>query len=1071
LTGARLGKKMLAALPGDRFIMKKSKKLPGDQNASQPMPPDKSFPTVGIGASAGGVAALQAFLQEIPANTGAAYVVIIHLEPAHTSELAEILARKAHIPVQQVNKKMTLQPDNIYVIPPNRRLLISDHEIDSLAFEEPRGRRSPIDQFFRSLADQHGDGFAVVLTGAGSDGAVGAKAIKEAGGLILVQDPDEAEYPSMPRSAIATGLADVVLPVRKLGQELVELIKAKEKVPDEQVAASDEETLQRIFAYLRTRTGNDFSRYKRSTIYRRLARRMQVRQVGELSEYLALLKRKPDEVEALFHELLISVTTFFRDPAAFDVLAQRVIPKLYEFDASAGSLRIWVPGCASGEEAYSLAMLFADEAGRHETRKELQIFASDLDTTALSIAREGRYPFAIEADVGEERLRKYFTKEGDLYRIRRELREMVLFATHSLLKDPPFSRLHLISCRNLLIYLEKDLQQQVLATFNYALRPGGYLFLGSSETADIAPAYFRVLDREARIYQSKGATGDYRELPNILVPHRSGEIPVPGPALGPIHSPPASHQRALELTAPPSILVDINHQIVNMSEAAGRFIQPSGGQIRNDVTELVRPEIRFDLRAALHLAFERNQASLSLPIPVQFNGAPHRVFVQVRPVATGDGNPIQAVIFFIEGDAIEEAEGDKAPIARDQVSEVTIRRLKEELELTRSRLRASREEFEAANEELRASNEELQSINEEYRSTAEELETSKEELQSINEELQTVNAELKLKLEGVSRANNDLQNLMAATDVGTLFLDSDLRIKRFTPRITELFNIKAPDEGRSITDFTHRLDYPRFTEDANAVLKDLKIIEREIGSNGNWYLTRIRPYRTMDDHIEGVVCTFVDVTSRVKIEEALKASEARLRLLLSELSHRVKNTLAVVQSMARQSFSGEVSREAGLEIFANRLRALAEAHNLLVSSDWRGADFRELAERQIGPYAKIDGKTVALEGPPVTMPPDIATPLALVLHELATNALKYGSLSARGGTLRLEWSFKPDGAGRDFQFVWRETGGPKVKPSAKEGFGSWLIQNGLPEAKVSLQYPASGAVCTVTLPGENLNSS
>lgn len=1049
--------------------MKRSKNFPGENNGPEPAPPEKSFPTVGIGASAGGVSALQAFLQEIPPGTGAAYVVIVHLEPAHASELAEILARKAHMPVQQVNRKMTLEPDNIYVIPPNRRLLISDHEIDSLSFDEPRGRRSPIDQFFRSLADQQGDGFAVVLTGAGSDGAIGAKAIKEAGGFILVQDPNEAEYPSMPRSAIETGVADIVLPVRELGRQLVELIRAKARIPDEKVAASDEETLQRILAYLRARTGNDFSRYKRSTIYRRLARRMQVRKVSELPEYLALLQKKPDEVEALFHDLLISVTTFFRDPAAFDVLAQRVIPKLYELDN--GPLRVWVPACASGEEAYSVAMLFADEAARHETRRELQIFASDLDTIALSIAREGRYPLAIETDVGEERLRKYFTKEADHYRIRREIREMVLFATHSLLKDPPFSRLHLVSCRNLLIYLEKDLQQQVLTTFSHALRLGGYLFLGSSESADIAPSHFRVIDREARVYQSKGCSGEYRELPHVAIPTRAGSIPILGPATEPIHTPPSSHQRALELTAPPSILVDLNHQIVNMSEEAGRFIQPSGGQIRNDITELVRPEMRFDLRAALHLAFERNQPSLSLPIPVRFNGAPHRVFIQVRPVSASDGNPAQAVIFFIEGDAIGEAEGEKASAGRDQASEAAIRRLKEELELTRSRLRASREEFEAANEELRASNEELQSINEEYRSTAEELETSKEELQSINEELQTVNAELKLKLEGVSWANNDLQNLMASTDVGTLFLDSQLRIKRFTPQIAELFNIKAADEGRPITDFTHRLDYPHFTEDAYAVLKDLKIIEREIASNCNWYLTRIRPYRTMDNHIEGVVCTFVDVTSRLKTEEALKASEARLRLLLSELSHRVKNTLAVVQSMARQSFSGEVSREDGLEIFSNRLRALAEAHNLLVSSDWRGADFRELAQRQIGPYAKIDGKIVALEGPSVTMPPDVATPLALVLHELATNALKYGSLSSPSGTLRLEWGFRPDGADREFQFVWQETGGPQVKPPSKEGFGSWLIQNGLPEAKVSLEYPASGAICTVTLPAENLTSA
>jgi two-component system CheB/CheR fusion protein len=1051
--------------------MPKRKKSAAASDVPDVTPPqaEPSFPTVGIGASAGGVSALQTFLNEIPPTTGAAYVIIVHLEPTHASELAEILARKAHMPVRQVNKKMTLEPDNIYVIPPNRRLLITDHEIATFVFDEPRGRRSPIDQFFRSLADQHGDGFAVVLTGAGSDGAVGAKAIKEAGGLILVQDPNEAEYPSMPRSAIATGLADVVLPVRELGRQLVELIKAKAHVPAEQLPPSDEETLKQVLTFLRSRTGHDFLRYKRSTIYRRLARRMQVRKVETLADYFALIKRKPEEVTSLFHDLLISVTTFFRDPGSFDALAQKVVPKLYDFDESSGPIRVWIPGCASGEEAYSIAMLFADEAARRDSRAELQLFASDLDTTALSIAREGRYPLAIEADVGEERLRKYFTKDADHYRIRREIRDMVLFATHSLLKDPPFSKLHLISCRNLLIYLEKDLQQQVLSTFNYALRPGGYLFLGSSETAEYPPGLFRVLDREARIYQSRGPGAEHRDFPHLPIPARVGEIPVlNAPAHSTVPSPPASHQHALELTAPPSMLVDKNHQIVNMSEGVGRFVQPSGGQMRNDITELVRPELRFDLRAALHMAFERGQPSLSLGIPVRFNGVPHRVFLQVRPVSSEQVSPQQAVVFFIEGDAITEAETEAAPSVRDQAADGVIRGLKEELELTRARLRASREEYEAANEELRAANEELQSINEEYRSTAEELETSKEELQSMNEELQTVNAELKIKLDGVSRTNNDLQNLMAATDVGTLFLDSQLHIKRFTPRITELFNLKGPDEGRSITDFTHRLDYPNFTEDAQIVLKDLKIIEREIASNGNWYLTRLRPYRTLDDRIEGVVCTFVDMTERVKTRETLAANEARLRLLLSELSHRVKNTLAVVQSIARQTFNQALPEDDALEIFSNRLRALAEAHNLLIRSDWHGADFQELAERQIAPYAQVDGRRVILSGPPVNMPPDVATPLALMLHELATNATKYGALSSPDGTLRVDWGFRVNGGAREFRYNWRESGGPKIERPMREGFGSWLIQNGLPDAKVELTFPATGALCAVTIPAEHL---
>jgi two-component system, chemotaxis family, CheB/CheR fusion protein len=1024
-----------------------------------------SFPTVGIGASAGGVTALQEFFQEIPPDTGAAYVVIVHLEPTYTSELPEILARKTQMQVEQVNRKAPLEPNKIYVIPPNRRLLITDHEIATFAFDEPRGRRSPIDQFFRSLADQHGDGFAVVLTGGGSDGTVGAKAIKEAGGLILVQDPGEAEYPSMPSSAIATGLADVVAPVRDLAHQLVELLKAKAHGPT--LHPSSEETLTRIFTYLRTRTGHDFLRYKRSTIYRRLTRRMQVSRIESLPEYFEFLKSKPEEVQCLFHDLLISVTTFFRDTGAFDALSRQVIARLYDSEHQATQLRVWVPGCASGEEAYSLAMLFADEAARRDVRAEVQIFASDLDNTALAIAREGRYPLAVEADIGEERLKKYFTKEAEHYRIRREIRDMVLFATHSLLKDPPFSRLHLISCRNLLIYLEKDLQLQVISTFLYALKPNGYLFLGSSETAENPAGFFRMIDRDARIYQSNIQANGERKLPYGLAPHRVGDVPVFAPLRASDHTPAATHSRALELTAPPSVIVDSNYHVINMSEGVGRYIQPSGGQIRNDVTELVRAELRFDLRAALHRAFERNHPTLSLPIPVQFNGTAKRVFLQVRPVAFDKDAPRQAVVFFIEGDAVLPVEDDKVTLEPDQASDIAMRELKAELELLRSRLRISREEYETANEELRAANEELQSINEEYRSTAEELETSKEELQSINEELQTVNAELKIKLDSVSRANNDLQNLMASSDVGTLFLDSQLRIKRFTPRMTELFNIQAKDDGRPITDFTHRLDYPNFTKDAQAVLKDLSVVEREISSDGKWYLTRIRPYRTTDDRIEGVVCTFVDITVRLQTEEALRSSESHLRLLLNELSHRVKNTLAVVQAMARLSFADDISRDEALEAFTNRLRALSAAHDLLVKSDWQGAGLRELAEGQLAPYA-VEKQRIMIDGPDITLPADLATPLSLVLHELSANALKYGALSTKTGTLRLDWGFKQDGVGPVFEFRWREAGGPTVRLPTKEGFGSYLIQNGLPESKVALEYAPEGLNYKVTLPARSV---
>jgi two-component system, chemotaxis family, CheB/CheR fusion protein len=829
---------------------------------------------VGIGASAGGVAALVTLLEALPAQSGAAFVVIVHLDPTNRSELPEILAAHTAMPVVSVAERQPLRADRVYVIPPDRQLEISDNHIAATPFREPRGQRAPIDIFFRSLAKQHGDGFAVILTGAGSDGAVGVKAVKETGGIILVQDPAEAEYPSMPSAAIATDVVDFVLPIRQLGARLAELIGARGRVVLVHHEVEEEDNLRRILAHLRVRTGHDFSHYKRSTVMRRLIRRMQVTRKDSVESYFSHLRDNAEEAQALLADLLISVTTFFRDPKAYEVLAAKVIPHLFR-DGEENPVRVWVAGCATGEEAYSIAMLLVEEAGKHETRPEIQVFGSDMDTRALNIAREGRYPAAIETDIHEERLRRFFTPDGDHYRIRRELRDVVLFANHSLLKDPPFSRLSLVSCRNLLIYLDRELQQQVLTTLHYGLLPDGYLFLGSSESCDHPDGLFRVVDRDARIYQSTGRPPQrLPALPRILgLPVERLGAPAVTPPLN-LRTAQAAHRESLEVHAPPSALVDHAGRVLHLSENAGRYLQPSAGPLATDIADLVRPELRFELRSALTRAFERNEASLSTAIPVQFNGAAHPVHLQVRPQPRDDHDKEarRAIVFFIEGNADKsgaltgpEQEGD------------TVKQLRQELDQAHGRLRTMREEYETATEELRAANEELQSINEEYRSTAEELETSKEELQSINEELQTVNSELKLKLETVSRANSDLQNLMAAMDFGTLFLDPQLRIKRFTPRLADLFSITPGDEGRPVTDFTHQLDHDGLVTDARAVLDDLVPLEREIRSRkGGWYLMRIRPYRTVDDKIDGVVVTFVDISERRQMESDLRSANDRL---------------------------------------------------------------------------------------------------------------------------------------------------------------------------------------------------
>ncbi len=1030
------------------------------------LPVSRKPVVVGIGASAGGVQALQAFFQALPADTGAAFVVVIHLDPDLPSEMASILGGRTKMPVTQVASPLALQPDHVYVISPDRRLQITDDEIAAEQFKEPRGQRAPIDLFFRSLAAQHGDGFAIILTGAGSDGALGIKAVKETGGIILVQDPAEAEHPSMPRAAIATGIVDFVQPISQLATQLVELIRDKEAFGSSGMRNFSEDILRRILAHVRVRTGHDFAKYKRATVVRRIARRMQVTRSDDPSEYYNYLRDNGDEAMALLGDLLISVTTFFRDQEVFDALKAEVLGQMFQSKPPGEAIRVWVPGCATGEEAYTIAILMLEEAAKHELRPPIQVFGSDLDARALSIAREGRYPAAIEADVSDDRLRRYFVREGDQYRVRQELRDTVLFASHSVLKDPPFSRIDLISCRNLLIYLDRELQQQVCSTFHYALNPGGFLLVGSSETADNPPGLFRTVDRKARIYQSTVQSGDKpRLLPRLLgsMGMLQEQATSGRGALAPsaLLSEAASHRKAIEQVAPPSILVDSTHRVVHLSENAGRYLQPSGGPLSGDIVDLVRPELRFELRSALHRVFERPEPSLSLPILVRFNGSPHRVLLQVKPAIENDEDrerPRHAVVLFIEGEAVDRSQlDDVKDLDKTSATNETVRRLTEELQLTQARLRTTREESEATNEELRAANEELQSINEEYRSTSEELETSKEELQSINEELQTVNTELKLKLEAVSRAHSDLQNLMAATDFGTLFLDAGLRIKRFTQQVTELFSITPSDEGRPVTDFAHRLEYDDLVKDAQAVLSHLSPIRREVHSRTDrWFDVRLRPYRTVDDKIDGVVITFVDITDR-------KAWETRQAMLLGELTHRVKNTLTVVQSIGHQTLRHAPSPDEFVAQFDGRLSALAKAHSLLVQSDWRGADLGALIRQQLEAYIAENPDRLSVNGEPIMLPADLATPFGLVLHELATNAAKHGSLSTPKGKISLSWANQRRNDQRGLKFTWRELDGPSVKPPSRAGFGSSLIEKGIPEAVVKREYLPTGLVCTIEI--------
>jgi two-component system, chemotaxis family, CheB/CheR fusion protein len=1148
-------------------------------------PASVTVPIVGVGASAGGIQALQRFFGLLPSDLGAAFVVVVHLDPHTPSELSQILQTQTRMPVEQIAGRTSLRKDHVYIIPPDKQLCVTDHEIFPVPFSEPRGQRTPIDLFFRSLAHQHGDAFVVVLTGAGSDGASGVKAVKEAGGIVLVQHPDEAEHPSMPRAAIATAAVDFVLPLHRLADQLVALIRTRRTLLSQSLGNEDE-FVRRVLAHVRVKTGHDFAQYKRSTVMRRILRRMQVARKESVEEYFSFLRENADEAHALLSDLLISVTTFFRDPKVFEALSKYVVPNLFHERTAADTIRVWVPGCASGEEAYSIAILLLEEASRREFRPEIQIFGSDMDEKAINVAREGRYPASIESDLSEERLRRFFVQDREHYRITRELRDTLLFSHHSILRDPPFSRLDFISCRNLLIYLDRDLQQQVLITLHYGLRPGGYLLLGASESAETPEGLFHSLDRDSRLYQAEGRSTDWLPtLPRVFGTVGGNERQTSSAGVVPARTALAAHRAALEASAPASALVDSSYRIVHLSETAGRYLQPPAGPMTSEITELVRPEMKFELRAALHRAFEDGKASLSPAIYVQFNGLPVRSYIQVKPVASPDGEQgaQRALVFFIE------AANDSGAIVHhdaegQQASADAVEQLRRELEQTQSRLRTTREESESATEELRAANEELQSINEEYRSTAEELETSKEELQSINEELQTVNSELKQKLESVSRANSDLQNLMAVADIATLFLGPTLRINRFTPKLADLFSITPNDVGRPITDFTHQLEYDNLIADARNVLHDLTPSEHEIKSRtGGWYLVRFRPYRTVDDKIDGVVATFVDITERKKMEDALRTSEATLRrekllveqsrtpifiwdfdgrilqwnrgseelygyskgealgkskeallnpmipgssfaemkkelaekgvwkgelyqttkdnrqvvvdceislltmdgrryalesardvtqakawekrqrLLLGELTHRVKNTLAVVQSMAHQTWRTSKSREDFIQRLDGRIAALASAHMLLVDSEWKGADLRALISSQLAPYTVESPGRIHLNGGPVALSAEASTPFGLVLHELATNAAKYGALSNEKGEIELSWAVDSRNEKSILRIIWQERNGPKVDAAQPAGFGSNLIRKGVPNSAVKYELLPEGVRCVIEM--------
>jgi two-component system CheB/CheR fusion protein len=881
------------------------KRSPNVPQRKELIPSTLPFPVVGIGASAGGLQAVKSFFAHMPNNNGMAFVVILHLSPDHQSIADKIFQEATKMPVRQVTETIAIEKNTVYVIPPAHRLTMNDGYLSVTPADRPPGMHVAIDLFFRGLADVHKErAFCVVLSGTGSDGAVGLSRIKEQGGVTLVQTPEDAEFDGMSRAAIDTQMVDLVLPVVEMPQKLLELWNNSRAIvmptandpeiratppSSERDAAIAEHALQDILLQLRAGTGHDFKHYKRATVLRRIERRLQVTAQPDLAAYYDYLQSHPEETKALLGDMLIGVTNFFRDREAFEALERDVIPNLFKSLQDSlphrDEVRVWSAGCSTGEEAYSLAILLTEQLDLVTSPAKLQVFATDIDDRAIAHGRNGVYPEAIVTDVPPTRMRQYFTLENQHYRVRKEVREKVLFAKHSLLLDPPFSQIDLIVCRNLLIYLDREVQRDIMQMFHFALRPGGYLFLGTSESADGCLDLFTPVDKRNRIFRAKNLSTDVRRAP---------AMPRGGYTRTSVTTSPEEivvtrkvsfadiHLRALEKAAPPSIIVDAKANILHMSEGAGRFLRYVAGEISRNLLTLVHPDLRLEIRTTL---FQVQQGGIAVTSRTVRVGREQRKFlVDLTGYPYQDEETDNEYVLVIFDEREVESHGLLDAVA-NQTENLMLGILENELQRTKSHLQETIEQSEVSSEELKASNEEMQAINEELRSATEELETSKEELQSINEELLTVNYELKTKVEETDKINDYLTNLIASTDIATVFVDRNMRIRWFTPRATEIFSMLPVDTGRSLMDITHRLDYLDLAEDAATVFESLNMIEREVrSSDQRWYIARLLPYRSSEDHIDGTVLTFIDITKRRAAEDDLRRGEERMRLV-AESTH------------------------------------------------------------------------------------------------------------------------------------------------------------------------------------------
>jgi two-component system, chemotaxis family, CheB/CheR fusion protein len=1022
---------------------------------------------IGVGASADSIGSIERFFGTLTLREDQAVVLVLQNREALDDERLRGLIRPADgMRLSEISDGAAVEGRTVYLSPAAVITRIHGDRFAVREAEQRPGERATIDSFLVSLAEERAEqAIGVLLNGTDGDGTLGAATLKDHGGLAIAERTPQDEADHLADSSRPAAIADLVLPPEDIPEHIQlyarHLRRLDEKQGFDEVLAAAAASLSRIADILRHKTGNDFHGYKPNTFLRRVQRRMQVVQAEEITSYVDFLRNDKDEAQNLFDDLLIGVTGFFRDKREFDVLETEIVPKLFEGKSAGQQVRVWVLGCATGEEAYSIGILLREYMATIDSAPQVQIFATDINGRALATARVGRYRTSIEQDMSPERLARWFVREGDTYCVVKEVREMCIFSQHNVIKDAPFSKLDLVSCRNLLIYLDGDLQDRVIPLLHFALLPERFLFLGNSENVTRHPVLFTPVDRRARIYR-KLETGA-RLPPEFPISTVVGRTPVELPplrSLGPDVGLERRAQRIAERYAPAYVITDANFQILHFSGRTGRYIEPTAGAASLDLLQLVHRDLRLELRTALARASETNEPAHVEQVRLGGNG--HRVFVDitVEPILDGAGGHGKFVVLFKDAPApdLDGAESNPGTLVRTE----HVERLESELRATRERLQATIEELESTNEELKSSNEEYQSLNEEMQSANEELETSREELRSVNEELTTVNGELANRVQELTRATSDLKNFLESTQIATVILDNDLKVMNFTPAITQILHLVETDVGRPIAHIKARIPIEELYKDVRRVLRTLASIERELTApdSGTRYIVRVLPYRGIDNFIAGVVITFVDVTAITRAEE-------RQRLLLAELQHRVRNTLGVVRSIARRSAETSATVEEYAAHLDGRLNAFARTQALVTRDPQGGLDLEYLVIEELLAYNAREGEQVRVSGPAVRFHPKAAETFALAIHELATNALKYGALSQPAGRLEISWHIDEAASPRQLSFEWRERGGPPVTPRPRKGFGTELLERTVAfelKGRTTLSFNTSGLSCVVAIP-------